>query len=251
GARGFADAVRAVAEVDLVQVEVEDLLLREPLLDAAREHHLADLARVGALGREQQALHHLLRDRARALDLAAREQVLPRGARDAREVDSLVLEERPVLRRHERVDHVFGYVGERDQPAPLLEELADRAPVAIDHLGDELRAIVRDAVRVGEIAQEQPVERRAAADPHATDETAHTAQHARRRRTPGRQGSHRLSRGNLTVAEPAPRALPLHRPEPGFPRVNATPPLSIAFVMDPIASIDIRADTTFVLMLEA
>jgi glutathione synthase len=33
--------------------------------------------------------------------------------------------------------------------------------------------------------------------------------------------------------------------------VNATPPLSIAFVMDPIESIDIRADTTFVLMLEA
>jgi len=33
--------------------------------------------------------------------------------------------------------------------------------------------------------------------------------------------------------------------------MTATPPLSIAFVMDPIASIDIRADTTFVLMLEA
>ena len=36
-----------------------------------------------------------------------------------------------------------------------------------------------------------------------------------------------------------------------FSEVSATPPLSIAFVMDPIASIDIRADTTFVLMLEA
>ncbi len=33
--------------------------------------------------------------------------------------------------------------------------------------------------------------------------------------------------------------------------MSATPHLSIAFVMDPIASIDIRADTTFVLMLEA
>jgi glutathione synthase len=33
--------------------------------------------------------------------------------------------------------------------------------------------------------------------------------------------------------------------------VGATSPLSIAFVMDPIASIDIRGDTTFVLMLEA
>ncbi|MGH7336457.1 MAG: glutathione synthase, partial [Myxococcota bacterium] len=33
--------------------------------------------------------------------------------------------------------------------------------------------------------------------------------------------------------------------------MSATSPLSIAFVMDPIAQIDIRADTTFVLMLEA
>jgi glutathione synthase len=33
--------------------------------------------------------------------------------------------------------------------------------------------------------------------------------------------------------------------------VSATPPLSIAFVMDPIAAIDIRVDTTFALMLEA
>ena len=31
----------------------------------------------------------------------------------------------------------------------------------------------------------------------------------------------------------------------------ATSPLTLAFVMDPIESIDIRADTTFVLMLEA
>jgi glutathione synthase len=33
--------------------------------------------------------------------------------------------------------------------------------------------------------------------------------------------------------------------------MTATPPLSIAFVMDPVTAIDIRTDTTFVLMLEA
>ena len=30
-----------------------------------------------------------------------------------------------------------------------------------------------------------------------------------------------------------------------------TRPLSMAFVMDPVAAVDIHADTTFVLMLEA
>ena len=41
---GRADAVDAVAEVDLVQVQLEDLLLRVLLLDADRERELLELA---------------------------------------------------------------------------------------------------------------------------------------------------------------------------------------------------------------
>jgi hypothetical protein len=74
-----------VPEVDLVQVEVEDLLLAEVLLDVAREDHLAQLAAIAPLGREQQRLHHLLRDRAAALPRLAGEQVHPRaGSRRSR-----------------------------------------------------------------------------------------------------------------------------------------------------------------------
>jgi hypothetical protein len=44
-ARRLLDAVAAVTEVDVVQVELEDLVLRELLLEPAREERLADLAR--------------------------------------------------------------------------------------------------------------------------------------------------------------------------------------------------------------
>jgi hypothetical protein len=44
GLGGFADSVSAVPEIDLVQVEIEDLLLREAFLDVARQDHLPDLA---------------------------------------------------------------------------------------------------------------------------------------------------------------------------------------------------------------
>jgi hypothetical protein len=68
GPCGLADAVGTGPEVDLVQVEVEDLVLGQVALDAQRQDRLADLARVGLLRCEQERLHHLLRDGARALD---------------------------------------------------------------------------------------------------------------------------------------------------------------------------------------
>ena len=48
-ARRLLDAVAAVAEVDVVEVELEDLVLGELLLEAPREERLADLAAEGAL----------------------------------------------------------------------------------------------------------------------------------------------------------------------------------------------------------
>ncbi len=44
-ARGLLDAVSPAAEVDVVQVELEDLVLAQLLLEPSREQRLADLAR--------------------------------------------------------------------------------------------------------------------------------------------------------------------------------------------------------------
>ena len=67
------DAVRAVAEVNLIRVELEDLILGEVLLDVDGEEGLVDLAAEILRRREEDLLGELLRQRRRAFDfLAAR-----------------------------------------------------------------------------------------------------------------------------------------------------------------------------------
>src|SRR4029077_19242105 len=79
--------VGARAEVDLIQIEVEDVVLGELRLQAKRQDELLHLALVAALRAEQQGLHHLLRDRAPALDDVTVKEVRQQRARDALEVD--------------------------------------------------------------------------------------------------------------------------------------------------------------------
>src|SRR5439155_1126906 len=62
-ARRRGDAVRAAAEVDLVQVEVEDVVLAELRFEPQREDELLHLPLVAPLRGQQELLHDLLRDR--------------------------------------------------------------------------------------------------------------------------------------------------------------------------------------------
>ncbi len=129
------------------------------LLEPPREDHLLELAIEASLGREQETLHRLLRDRGSALhDLAGRE-VGPRGAQDRAEIDPAVLEEGVVLARDEGEDHVLGDLVEAHQAAALVEEFADRPAVAVVDGAGQRRAIVVDAVEVGKIAHDRQIER--------------------------------------------------------------------------------------------
>ena len=65
--RGGGDAVRAHAEIDLVEVELEDLLLGEGALDADGEHRLLELAIELLLAGQQEVLGDLLGDGGGAL----------------------------------------------------------------------------------------------------------------------------------------------------------------------------------------
>ena len=56
------DAVGADAEIDLVEIELEDLVLAVGALDADGEDGFLDLALERAVAREQEVLGHLLRD---------------------------------------------------------------------------------------------------------------------------------------------------------------------------------------------
>src|SRR2546427_12447935 len=66
--RGRLDAVRALTEVHLVQVHLEDAILRVPALELERQDRLPQLSPETLVRREEEHLGELLRDRAAALD---------------------------------------------------------------------------------------------------------------------------------------------------------------------------------------
>ena len=78
--RRRVDAIGAGAEIDAVEVELEDLVLGKAELQPEREDHLLHLALEGALRREEQVLGELLGQRRAALHHAAGGEVDDRGA---------------------------------------------------------------------------------------------------------------------------------------------------------------------------
>ena len=162
GTRGLADAPGAAAEIDLVQIEIEDLVLAEVLFDLPREDDLAHLAAIGPLGGEQEALHHLLGDGRGAARDALGEEVVDRGARDRDEIDPLVLEEGAVLGGHEGELDVARDLVDRDEPALLGVVLTDQLAIAVVDLAYDGRVIVVEAVEVGQVADQPDVDRQRA-----------------------------------------------------------------------------------------
>ncbi len=101
--RGLLYPVAAMAEVDVVEVRLEDLVLRELLLEASREERLTNLACERSFtGPEEQHLDHLLRDGRAALPGAVRAEVDEHCPRDSPVVEALVLVEPGVLRGQDR-----------------------------------------------------------------------------------------------------------------------------------------------------
>ncbi len=112
-----ADGERAtLAEVDLVQVGLEDLLLRVAPFDEDGQPRLAQLARHRPLRRQQAVLDELLGDRAPALGHLAGAGIDPHRPREALEVEGPVLEEPVVLDGEHRVEQSLGRVGKLDRP---------------------------------------------------------------------------------------------------------------------------------------
>src|SRR6185295_7387376 len=91
--RGGFDAEEAVAEVRLVQVHLEDLILAEGLLEAAGEDELLQLAADGLVRRQEAEPRELLRDGARTLLGAVARQVVQQRAREADWIDAGVVVE--------------------------------------------------------------------------------------------------------------------------------------------------------------
>ena len=133
-ARGLAHAVDAegadLAEVDLVQVQLQDVLLVGAALQHEGEQRLLGLAPEGALGGQEEVLHELLGDGAAALDVALGPDVPEGRPHDPEGVEARVAEEAPVLDGQHGLDQVVGQLLVLDE-APLLAAL-------VEEVGDQL-----------------------------------------------------------------------------------------------------------------
>ena len=117
--------VGALPQVYLIDVELEDLVLREVVLDFERQQRFIELARKRFLGGKEEIPGHLHGDRACALFASPLGEVGVGRAGDAEVVDSRVLIKPFVLRSKDRVLELLRNLLDRNERAALLAELAD------------------------------------------------------------------------------------------------------------------------------
>ena len=152
--RCLFDAVVRAAEIDLVQVEEEDVVLGEVLLQAHREQDLLQLPAPALLAAEEEVLHHLLGDGRGPQPLLPAERVDDGGADERERVEPGVLVEVLVLGRDHRLhQHARDLVHRHDRAALAVELPHDRA-VLRHHLGGRHRVVVLHAVEGGDLARE-------------------------------------------------------------------------------------------------
>src|SRR6185437_766858 len=142
---GRGDAVSAQPEIDLVEIEFEDLVLRISALDTECEQRLLDLARDRKLVSQQKVFCHLLGDRRGALRTPAASVVLDiehYRAGNAIGVETAVLVEVLILGRDKGMDDELWYRLDRQIEAPFAGVFGEERPVGGVHAGHYRRLII-------------------------------------------------------------------------------------------------------------
>ena len=154
----------ALAQVDIVEVQLEQLVLAEALFQHDGHDLLEQLAAQRLLGREQRVLDDLLCERAAANEVRpVASEVRDQRADHADGIDARVIVETPVLDGQHRPRHAVGDDRERDETALLAaavherrdqrrlerETLATAAPQHVDALDPPPRRFERHAHGVG------------------------------------------------------------------------------------------------------
>ena len=127
------DTIGAVAEENLVEIQLHDLLFGQGRFQPVGQDGFLDLAVDAALIGQQDVLGHLLGYGRAAFKTPARggvEDVLEHGPAQAAHVDAAVVEEVPVLSGEEGLDHRQRDLLIRHIDAPLVRKLADQGAVA-------------------------------------------------------------------------------------------------------------------------
>ena len=149
--------VGALAEEDLVDVELQDLLLAELALDLQREEDLVELADVGLLPGEEEVPGHLHGDGAAPRPLLPGAHEVEHGAGQALPVDARVLEVAVVLAGEEGLDEALRHLVEVERRAALLAELRHELVVAGVDAQRHLETYVAQRLRGGELRLQVPV----------------------------------------------------------------------------------------------
>ncbi len=143
--RRGGDAVGAQSEINLIEIKLEDPVLRIGPLDAQREQGFLDLAGDRQLVGQQEVLRHLLGDGRSALRPAAAAIILHvdhRGAADAGDVDAGVLVEVLVLGGDERVGDEFRHRLDRQIEASFVGVFRQQRAVGGVHPRHHRRFII-------------------------------------------------------------------------------------------------------------
>ncbi len=129
------EAVHAAAEINLVAVEREDLLLGEGALDLDGEIGLLNFAHGGAVGGEKEIARQLHGEGGRALGAAMRADVVPGGAGHAKDIDAPVRLEVLVFDGDDGLAQNGREAVVADHLAALQREGADDAALAVVEIG--------------------------------------------------------------------------------------------------------------------
>ena len=149
--RRSLEAVHAAAEVDLVAVEGEDLLLGEGALDLDGEIGLLNLAHGGAIGGEKEVARQLHGQRRCALGAPVRAYVVPGGAGHAKDVDAPVRLEVFVFDGDDGLAEDGREAVVADNLAALQGEGADDAAPAVVEIGGGGGAVLFELLNLGEV----------------------------------------------------------------------------------------------------
>ncbi len=151
--RRSLDPIGAGAEIDAVEVELEDLVLGVFVFEPDRQDGLLDLARHGAFLGQEQVLGELLGQGRAALHAAAADDVAQQRTGDPHGVDAVVDIEAPVLDGHEGLRQVGRKVLQRDGCPARVAAIGERRAV-VGHDRD-----VRRPFRHGELVDRRQLAR--------------------------------------------------------------------------------------------
>src|SRR5690554_2301193 len=143
------DGIGAVAQVDLVDVQLEDLALAQMRLDLQRQENLVELAGKHPVAGEEVVLGDLHGDGAAAsLDLPCADQ-LRRGPQQADRIHPVVVEEVVIFRGQKGVDEALRDLFESNGQSTHFAELGNQLVIFAVNSQRSLQFDIAQCIYIG------------------------------------------------------------------------------------------------------